>query len=436
MSNRSVRLRGPPRAEVRTSTEPIIKLRRQAKKGITFVGLSEALDAVGDLEEWLATSYVGEKRPTAARRRSAARWLDQEVPASVAAGLHQALGDEGTKLEPLAALVRCNDRNLPEITPTGGRYVAPSSRRVATGAYYTPRSLTEEIVRHTLEALVYRPGPLESLDSETWVLRPSTDLLALRVADIAMGSGAFLVAVCRYLADRVIEAWDGEGDLEASRTLVHRSERAADAEVDPVVLRARRLVAEHCLYGVDVNPLAVEMAKMSLWLVTMDRERPFGFLNDRFVCGDSLLGLSSLAQLEALHIDARVSQNIRRDTFDFAADWRRNLAKAADIRRRITATSVVTVRDVEHKTRLLLEAQITTEALGLVADALTGAGLRAGCLLPRARTAVFAALEGGVLNMTVSGEESTLERLGARCQRWSAYRKGAAPTASLAAHLP
>ena len=60
-------------------------------------------------------------------------------------------------------------------------------------------------------------------------------------------------------------------------------------------LRARRLVAEHCLYGVDINPLAVEMAKLSLWLVTMDRERPFGFLDDRLVCGDSLLGITSMA---------------------------------------------------------------------------------------------------------------------------------------------
>src|SRR6202012_279605 len=117
-----------------------------------------------------------------------------------------------------------------------------------------------------------------------------------RVADIAMGSGAFLVAACRFLADRIVEAWDAEGDSEATRSLTHRVEQTADAEVDQVLLRARRLVAEHCLYGVDINPLAVEMAKLSLWLVTMDRERPFGFLDDRFVCGDSLLGVASMDQ--------------------------------------------------------------------------------------------------------------------------------------------
>jgi len=140
-----------------------------------------------------------------------------------------------------------------------------------------------------LEPLTYRPGPLDTLDTGEWLLRPSTDLLALRVADIAIGSGAFLVAACRYPSDRVVEAWEFEGDLEASRSLAHRTEGTADAEVEGVVLPARRLVAEHCLYGVDVNPLAVEMAKLSMWLITMDRERSFGFLDDRFVCGDSLL---------------------------------------------------------------------------------------------------------------------------------------------------
>jgi hypothetical protein len=397
--------------EVRTASEPIIKLRKQARKGIAFVGLSEALDSLGDLEEWAATTYVGEKRATAARRKAVAHWLHQEVPATVIADLHRALGVDDRKLELLAPLVRCNDRDRPDITPTGGRYVAPSSRRVATGAYYTPRSLTEEIVRHTLEVLVYRPGPLESLDATTWVLRPSTDLLALRVADIAMGSGAFLVAACRYLADRLVEAWDGEGDLEASRALAHRNERAADAEVVPVVLRARRLVAEHCLHGVDVNPLAVEMAKLSLWLVTMDRERPFGFLNDRIVCGDSLLGLTSLAQLESLHIDPRANQKLHSGTFDLTADWRDTLARAADTRRRITATPVVTVRDVEHKARLLLEAQGTTEPLRLVADALTGAGLRAASLPDKQRVALFAGLEGAVLDLITTGQTSMVEKL-------------------------
>jgi hypothetical protein len=180
--------------EVRTATEPVIKLLPQGKKGIAFVGLSGALGALEDLDTSAATTYVGEKKGTAARRKSAGRWLSQAVPLATATGLREALGADGDRLGALAPLVRRDDRDRPAITRTGGRYVAPSTRRASTGAHYTPRSLAEEIVRHTLEPLVYRPGAVDTLDSGQWVLRPSTDLLALRVVDIAMGSGAFLVA--------------------------------------------------------------------------------------------------------------------------------------------------------------------------------------------------------------------------------------------------
>src|SRR5665811_1742046 len=65
-------------------------------------------------------------------------------------------------------------------------------------------------------------------------------------------------------------------------------------------LTARRIVAERCLYGVDVNPLAVDIAKVSLWLTTLRRDRPFTFVDHALRCGDSLLGLTSLDQLEVL----------------------------------------------------------------------------------------------------------------------------------------
>jgi hypothetical protein len=273
----------------------------------------------------------------------------------------------------------------PLVTLRGRRYVAPSTRRAATGTHYTPRYLAEEIARGALEALVHRPGPLETRDRSRWQLRPSSALLALRIADIAMGSGAFLVAACRYLADRVVEAWEAEGRDDA---LLAQRARAgavlsADAEVDPVLLDARRLVAEHCLYGVDVNPLAVEMAKLSLWLITMDDERPFGFLDDRLLCGDSLLGLVSYAQLETLHVDPVLGRRMWFGREQIVTDWRTRLKRAADRRRQITATPVTTVRDVEHKQRLLAEADRFTEPLGEVADAITGRGMAAAGLKGR-----------------------------------------------------
>ena len=252
-----------------------------------------------------------------------------------------------------------------------------SHRRAATGTHYTPRSLAEEVAEGALQPLVYRPGPLETSDTSQWRIRPSKQILELKVADIAMGSGAFLVAACRYLADRLVEAWLDEGDAEALAMDLHRTAGrvGADAEADQLLLKARREITEHCLYGVDINPLAVEMAKLSLWLITMDTERPFGFLDDRLAAGDSLLGLVSLEQLESLHVDAKEGRRLHHGTLDFASEWRDKLAQAADLRRKITATGGVTIRDIEHKARLLAQAEKLSGEITTVADAITAAGL-------------------------------------------------------------
>ena len=104
----------------------------------------------------------------------------------------------------------------------------------------------------------------------------------------AMGSGAFLVEACRFLADEVVAAWTREG----RRELVAGTEDA--------VLVARRLVAQRCLYGVDKNPFAVSLAKLSLWLVTLARELPFTFVDHALRHGDSLVGLS-FDQITSFH---------------------------------------------------------------------------------------------------------------------------------------
>lgn len=371
--------------EVRTATDTVLQL--TPRGGIDFIFAPRAAQIVfeDELTEWTASAYLGKKASTAATRRRAERLLGADVLASTVALLDP-------HVRPLAPLVRLDDRDRPLVTPARGRFIAPSSRRASTGAHYTPRFLAEEIVKYTLEPLVYRPGPLESLDRTTWVLRPASAILNLRVADIAMGSGAFLVAACRFLADLVVEAWRSAGDAEATRWRAARTAAAADAEVDPVALRARRLVAQQCLYGVDANPLAVEMGKLSLWLITMDRERPFGFLDDRLVCGDSLLGIASLDQLETLHLDPVVGRKFQEDRLDFNADWRLSLARSADERRQITGQDAVTVRQVEIKQQHLRRSRELAEPIHAAADALTGAGLRAAQTPVRRRNDVFTGL--------------------------------------------
>src|SRR6266540_963923 len=108
---------------------------------------------------------------------------------------------------PFAGLVRDDDYDRPIVIPAGSVYVTAGAERRSTGTHYTPRSLTEPIVLHTLEPLVY-VGPAEGKPREEWQLRPAADLLKLTVCDMAMGSGAFLVQACRYLSERLLEAWE------------------------------------------------------------------------------------------------------------------------------------------------------------------------------------------------------------------------------------
>ncbi|MFF7529540.1 Eco57I restriction-modification methylase domain-containing protein [Streptomyces bobili] len=277
------------------------------------------------------------------------------------------------RLLPFFGLLRPDLRGLPVVIPAGSLFVTESSLRKNTGTHYTPRTLAEEVVRHALEPLVYEPGPLQTADEKAWVPKTADQILELKVADIAMGSAAFLVAACRYLGDRLIEAWARE---ERADAVAYRAGRAvdavtaADAESDPVVIEARRQIIEHCLYGVDINPMAVEMAKLSLWLVSMDPERPFTFLDDRLVAGDSLLGVTSLEQLKAVHLDVE-----KGDLLGAAAEADRLVGEVVATRHAITEIEGDGTEALEQKRELLREVREKTAKLRLVGDLVAGAAL-------------------------------------------------------------
>ena len=148
--------------------------------------------------------------------------------------------------------------------PAGRARVRRSERRKSTGSFYTPRALTEFLVRRTLAPLVADAAP--------------DAILSLKILDPAMGSGAFLVAACRYLAS-------------AYEAAVMRDEGVAGGELDERD-RAdfRRRVAQQCLFGVDINPMAVQLGRLSLWLATLAADRPLTFLDHRLRAGNSLVG--------------------------------------------------------------------------------------------------------------------------------------------------
>ncbi len=280
-----------------------------------------------------------------------AKWLKETVGLTKAQAEKIAEGLEGAETTE-AVIARLGEhstsgrrKNRSLVTAEQGRLVLqPGAERRRTSSHYTPRSLSAPIVRRTLEPLLARLGQ-----------EPTSDrILGLKICDPAMGSGAFLVEACRFLADRVVAAWTREGKL------------ALAADEDPV-LRARRLVAERCLYGVDKNDAAVELAKLSLWLVTLAKDRPFTFVDHALRHGDSLVGLD-LDQIRAFHWKSGEQVPLAAGVLGEA------LAEAIAVRRRLAELAAdprpAAQRDKE---RLLADAADACDRARLLGDVIVGA---------------------------------------------------------------
>ena len=197
-------------------------------------------------------------------------WLDEQagVKLKLPAKVKQELKTATTLAELCVALDKKLSTHTPRGLQAGSLILQPTAERRRSGSHYTPRALTEPIV-----AEAFRPWLERCQDKPT-----AEQILALKVCDPAMGSGAFLVAVCRYLAAWLVQAWEREGYPEGFKQ---------EWDKDTV---ARRLIAQRCIYGVDKNPFAVNLAKLSLWLVTLSEHLPFTFVDHALKCGDSLVG--------------------------------------------------------------------------------------------------------------------------------------------------
>lgn len=336
---------------------------------IAVAGLEAHLaDGEDALCEWLADKTRCHRTASALRKE-----LVRQPEGVDLARLRVACGHDDAAIErvlPFWGLIRLDLRGLPIVLLPGSQYVTQTSTRRNTGAQYTTKALAEEVAKYALEPLVYDPGPQNEADPEQWRLRPPAAILDLRVCDPAVGSGAILTAAGRYLADRLVESVAEHGPGEGP--FATRLADLAAAPADEQTVLARREVVDHCLYGVDKNPVAAEMAKLSLWLTTMARERPFTFLDHAIQVGDSLLGITDLEQLRWLHLDPAE----RRGQAGFATlalDLR--LQEAAELARRLQELSVVTIRDAAEKQRLHDELRATLADLSVVADAVVGAAL-------------------------------------------------------------
>ena len=207
------------------------------------------------------------------------RWLQDRTDRKLTDNVRRAV-QAAESMEALhAALGPVIDRDAtPDLVAAGAMVLQPSEERRRSGSHYTPRELTEPIVRDALAPVLERLAAGGTPEVER--------ILELKVCDPAMGSGAFLVEACRQLGEALIEAW-------------HARDSVPDIPADEdEVIYARRLVAQRCLYGVDRNAAAVDLAKLSLWLATLARDHPLTFLDHALRHGDSLVGLTR-NQIEA-----------------------------------------------------------------------------------------------------------------------------------------
>ncbi|SFK82040.1 Methyltransferase domain-containing protein [Pseudovibrio ascidiaceicola] len=207
------------------------------------------------------------------------------------------------------------------VVTAGTIILQPTDERRKTGSHYTPRSLTAPIVKEALEPVLAQLGDNPTPDQ----------VLDLKVCDPAMGSGAFLVETCRALGEQLEAAWARHPELLPD-----------EARIDPQVF-ARREVAKRCLYGVDKNHMATDLAKLSLWLVTLAKDEDFSFLDHALKTGDSLVGLT-FDQLAEFDWQTDGTYPV------FTQEFRRKVDAARGDRQRIrTAPDNVTFEQQKHR---------------------------------------------------------------------------------------
>jgi hypothetical protein len=176
----------------------------------------------------------------------------------------------GSVYEGLLELVPVRGDDGRSFAFAGGAEAKGNARKIS-GSYYTPDSLVQTLLDSALDPVLERAEAEGGVDA----------ILALDVIDPACGSGHFLLGAARRMATRVAQ-------IRAN----------ADGTDAPDYARAMRDVARNCIHGVDRNPMAVELAKVALWIETVEPGKPLGFLDTNLVCGDSLLGIFDLKALE------------------------------------------------------------------------------------------------------------------------------------------
>jgi hypothetical protein len=280
--------------------------------------IEEDLDSSEDLitqdEEILESSEpLTEMESNQAIRERAVNWAMRAVEAGKLVAKPRS-----KKAEALAAYQQqiqktANSLISRTIVPGEWFLVRWGGTRKGSGTFYTRRELTTPTVRRTLFPLAYNP-PLDNNNQpdfkanfSLWSPKTPAEILNLKVCDPACGSGSFVVSALRFLTDALAESLhyyaciEKHGDKTLCRLPDGRGTNSMFEESLPVLpdagdfeeklkARLKRYIVERCIYGVDIDPLAVELARLSLWVETMDKQLPFSFLDHKIKCGNALVG--------------------------------------------------------------------------------------------------------------------------------------------------
>jgi hypothetical protein len=368
---------------VRKTQGPYVGLQGKAEPELPLWEVEEAYSEGEEaFLDWL-------QEETKATRTQLKKMLAAKPGPEERSRLHSAWDSDAELTErtlPFWGLLRTDLRDDPTVFPDQSVVFTRVGERRKTGTHYTPRELAEKVVRYTLEPLVYQPGPAEGVPEPEWRVKPAEELLKLKVVDPAVGSGAFLVAATRYLGERLVEAWQRDGLPEELRRgggdvggEADEEQGEGSVELEDVRLYAKRRVAASCIYGVDRDDMAVELAKLSMWLETLARDKPFSFLDHALKSGDSLVGLVNEQQVRAFHTDPEEGRSINaRLSGDVGEYIGRVLGEVTELRREIESKPPVNdPEEVRQKEKLNAEADARLTQLRLACDGVVAAALAA-----------------------------------------------------------
>ncbi len=270
-------------------------------------------------------------------------------------------------------IIPANSITLPEgARPTGEKYhkgeiylQTDKGERRAFGTYYTPDQIVNHIVNSTIGAKCRELT--ENITNELTLFESSTKeansedvelitskkkaisesfgekVLGLKILDPAMGSGHFLIRVCQYLAEEIITNPYSSGDNVTSESGAGTS-----------LLYWKRRVAENCLFGVDINPMAVELAKLAVWLETVAIDAPLAFLDHHLQSGDSIIG-ARLKYLDTLPGRQLIDG-------DFKAEIEANLPSLVDPLKEIHNLKTNSIEDVKKKEQLFTKRFVASRS--------------------------------------------------------------------------